>query len=98
MRSTNYNIPTGYIPVTQAYTSGLFFSDEVTIVRDTAVGRAIQRFYVWLDTFLKWSAEYDGDTLGLTGGERFPWWSMTYWACQPMRFANKWFLRASRRF
>lgn len=91
-----YDIPNGYIAVTQAYSTSGGYVDEVIIVRDTRLGRAIQRFYAQLAKFLVWSAKYDADSLGLTDGDRFPPGAMTYWAAQPLRFANRYLKRASR--
>jgi len=97
MALNTYNIPKGYLRISQVYeVNG--YRDEVTIVRDNLIGRQVKRFYDFLDRHLDAVCRYDAESLDVKPGEVFPKWSLSYLWFQPVRFANRFFKRAGRSF
>lgn len=91
----NYYHPNGVLTLTQAYSRGAYYIDEVVVVPDTRTGRIVARIFDVIEKHQDWVCKYDMDTLDIREGEYMPWWSLSYWWFMPVRIANRFFPRVS---
>lgn len=90
----NYRHRNGTLDISQVYSLNAY-SDEITVVPNTRIGRVIHRFYQFLSRHQRWIAVYDFESLDIREGETFPRWSGSYWWFQPFRLANSFFPRVN---
>lgn len=88
-----YDIPSGYLPVTQAYTNNGYVA-AVTIVQGDIIGRTVKAVCDFVLRHSDKVANFDARLWGVKGGEAFPKYAFINLWMLPCALVNKYCKRA----
>ena len=88
-----YDIPSGYLPVTQAYTNDGYVA-AVTIVQGDIIGRSVKAICDFVMRYDQKVANLDARLWGVKGGEAFPKYAFINLWLLPCALVNKYCKRA----